>query len=404
MEYSLGGGHKKHPPTRAHRAVLQIRCPILLQEGKFITKIDKSKDKWRTHILETALPTCSPTVLAQLMIYVYSGAMEVQRFSLPTLLDMCAVGATLGLEEIVWTCEHKVRELLNIERVHSILKGAEDRKLEGVKNFALQYAFEHWSDFIGNQEGAKILGLELFQDVSAKYAKGDKVTYPEGTQPENSILKDYRRLYEEMPSPDMQLEVGTEKLPCHRAVLGMYSDALAGRLTRHLKSGVPGSMKLVDQDPSAGTEEVKSSTALASFLRFVYYGEVKMDPIDACEMIHKVNGVYKLNTFQLLCEYTIINNISAKSVVPILGVTYIKGFENKAHIQALRKQCLAYIISQFATVDLNALNGMPPEIRTDLLQTLQTAFKNGKLGAPYEGGSQSVGEDEPAVQLEDSNE
>ena len=179
--------------------------------------------------------------------------------------------------------------------------------------------------------------------------------------------------------------------------------SLAGRLIRNLKPGVQG-IKIVDSDPQAGTEEVRSASAVVSFLRFVYYGEVKMDPIDACEMIHKVNGVYKLSTFQMLCEHTIKNNINTKSVVPILGVTYIKGFENKPHIQALRKQCLSYIISQFATVDLQTLNGMPPEIRTDLLLQLQIAFKNGKLGAPYEGGSQSVGEDEPAVQLEDSNE
>ncbi len=54
-----------------------------------------------------------------------------------------------------------------------------------------------------------------------------------------------------------------------------------------------------------------------------------MDPIDACEMIHKVNTVYQLKTFQLLCEHTIVHNINSRSVIPILGVTYIKGFDNK---------------------------------------------------------------------------
>jgi len=134
LELALGSG-KKAPPTRAHRAVLQVRCPALLQEGKFISKIDKKKDRWSATILETALPTLTPNVLGQLMVYVYGGAMEVARFTLPTLLDMCAVGGALSLEEIVWVCEHKVRELLSIDTVHSILKGAEDRNLGGVKNF-----------------------------------------------------------------------------------------------------------------------------------------------------------------------------------------------------------------------------------------------------------------------------
>jgi hypothetical protein len=47
MEFVLGGVQgKKTAPTRAHRAVIQIRCPGLLQEGKFIAKIDKKKDRW----------------------------------------------------------------------------------------------------------------------------------------------------------------------------------------------------------------------------------------------------------------------------------------------------------------------------------------------------------------------
>jgi hypothetical protein len=45
------------------------------------------------------------------------------------------------------------------------------------------------------------------------------------------------------------------------------------------------------------------------------------------------------------------------------------------HIQALRKQALSFIISHFGTVDLSGLASMPPEIRTDLLVTLQQAFQ-----------------------------
>ena len=43
MELSLGGHHRKAAPVRAHRAVLQIRVPSLLQEGKFIGKIERNK-------------------------------------------------------------------------------------------------------------------------------------------------------------------------------------------------------------------------------------------------------------------------------------------------------------------------------------------------------------------------
>lgn len=83
-----------------------------------------------------------------------------------------------------------------------------------------------------------------------------------------------------------QLEVGSEKLPCHRAVLAMYSDLLAARFKNVLKQvGQLQVIRLVDEQ-EAGL--VQSPSAVVSFLRFVYYGEVKMDPIDGCEMIHKV--------------------------------------------------------------------------------------------------------------------
>jgi len=318
-------------------------------------------------------------VLQQLLLYIYTGSMETQRFSLPTLLDMCAVGVAMTLTEVVWLCEHRVRELLTIDSVHVILKGAEDRALAGVKNFALEYAFLHWGDFIGNQEGAKILGLELFQDVSAKNAKGEKIVYPEQPRPVNTVLADYRRLYEDMPAHDMQFEVGGTKLNCHRAVLAAYSDGLANRL-KHLLKSHQQAIKLVD--PSEQQSEVASASAVESFLRFVYYGETKIDPIDACEMITKVNSTYRLNTFQVLCEFTIANNINARSVLPILGVSYLKPYDVKPHIQALRKTALGFIIGQFGSTDLSLLTTMHPEIRTDLLVALQKAFKTGKLGVP----------------------
>ncbi len=283
---------------RVHRSILQVRCPSLLVEGKFVSKIDKSKAgaRWVAFTSEQTLPFMGPPVLQQLLLWVYSGSMEIGRFSLATLLDVCACAVALGLAEVTWLCEHRVREILTIDSVHMILKGSEDRSLVGVKNFALEYAFAHWGDFIGNQEGAKILGLELFQDVSAKYAnlKGDKMSHPEGPQPANTIMSDYKRLYDEMPHADLQIEVDGTKLNCHRALLGAYSDALAARLKAQLKSGALQSVRLIDVeqgDNRVPHHELKSASAVEAFLRFVYYGETKMDPIDACEMIHKVLGL-----------------------------------------------------------------------------------------------------------------
>jgi hypothetical protein len=110
FELHLGGAHKKNPPARVHRAILQLRCPNLLQEGKFISKIERTKKDhhFSAVVSETALPCMTPAVLQQLMTYVYSGTMEVSRFSLATVLDMGAVSSALDMKEVLWLCEHKV--------------------------------------------------------------------------------------------------------------------------------------------------------------------------------------------------------------------------------------------------------------------------------------------------------
>jgi hypothetical protein len=285
-----------------------------------------------------------------------------------------------------------------MESIHVILKGANDRKLESVFNFAQEYAFENWNTVVANPDGVGILGLDLFQTVSASFSRTDtvKTLSPEGPQPENSIMADYKRLFEEMPLPDLTIEVGGEKVPCHRAVLAMYSDKLAQRFRTTLKPGVNASIKMID-DPQK--PDVQSASAVVSMLRFIYYGENKMDPIDACEMIHKVNALYNLSTFEMLCEHTVVNNINARSVIPIVGITYIQGMDGKDHIKALRKHALAFVIANFATIDLSALANMPPEIRTDLLLTLQEAYKSGKLG----GGPQGKEEEEPVIGIDDDD-
>ncbi len=108
----------------------------------------------------------------------------------------------------------------------------------------------------------------------------------------------------------------------------------------------------------------------------------------------------------MLCEHTIINNINTRSVLPILGVTYIKPFDGKPHIQALRKQAYSFVIANFASTDLEQLSTLPPEIRTDLLVALQTSFKAGKLGQPdgstTHTDTHSAADDEAAVAVEDS--
>jgi len=375
LEFS--GPNYKKVQSNTHRFILQVRCPDLLAPP-FVSKPVKKKETFVSIVQEDKLPFITPDVLEHILRYCYSGAIDTSKFRLGDVLDLCATAESVKLGEIVWHCEHHVRKIMNGDTIHTILKGAADRKLGNVQKFALEYAFDNWNEFIGNSAGAKTLGLDLFQDFSSKYAKQERDAYPEGPQPKNTIVEDYAQLYAEMPLADMSIMVAGTALKCHRAILGTYSRKMGGSLARLAPGG--------GFNLTAGQQsQLKSDNAAASFLKFVYFGETVMDPIDAAEMIHKVNGVYNLNTFQLLCEHTIISNITDKSVVAVLGVTYKQGLSEKPHIKELRKQSLAYIIANFGNTDLASLNTMPAVIRTDLLLTLQIAFNADKLGVPIAG-------------------
>lgn len=361
---------QKKQTVHAHRVIVSNRIPSILAANKFVTKLQFKKGKYETNVVEATLPFMSPKVLQWILKFAYCGVLNISLLPVADLLNLTATATTLGINDLKWQCEHAIRALLTGDSVHVILKGADDRNLEDVKRIALAFSFGNWDSFIGNKQGAKILGLELFQGVSATYSKGEKVEDVEESEPENEILADYRRIYETMPDADLAITAGAEKIKCHRAILAMYSGALAATLK---------GIKIDPKSPQLFqlSDTLQSAQAVDSLLRFVYYGEASMDPLDAAEMITKVNSRFKLNTFELLCEHTIINGINVKSAVSTLGVTYIQPLDEKPHIKALRQQTVAYIIGHFGSVNLEPLKALPPIIQTDLLFELQATVKKG---------------------------
>jgi hypothetical protein len=89
---------------------------------------------------------------------------------------------------------------------------------------------DHWTPFITNKEGVKILGMNLFQEVidfHQKHMDGKLKPLVIPPKPINTILQDFKKIYEDMENADLTVRVGDQFIECHKAVLAARSGALA---------------------------------------------------------------------------------------------------------------------------------------------------------------------------------
>lgn len=60
-------------------------------------------------------------------------------------------------------CEHYIQTNLAMENVFTVLKGAHNLNQKSVKEMCFHFALKNYNAFIGNKDGAKDLGIDLFQ-------------------------------------------------------------------------------------------------------------------------------------------------------------------------------------------------------------------------------------------------
>jgi len=113
-------------------------------------------------------------------------------------LQTNAAAIELDLERLHWLCENYLRTNLALENIFTVLKGAHELKQSSVKEFCFHYILKHYNDFIGNKDGVKDLGIELFQEVVEHYQQsltGNVKTLNISPEPQNTIVADYKKKF-----------------------------------------------------------------------------------------------------------------------------------------------------------------------------------------------------------------
>jgi len=341
----------------AHAAIISCRCPEIVgfpQDDK--KKNAKKKLEVKVNGVQNA------QILSKVLEYLYTGQVDFVKVADREILLLGSAARNLKLNRLVYLCEKWLREHMTIESVFHLLKAATELNEARAKGFCLAFALQHYNEFISNKDGIYILGIELFQEVVAAFQTNPEP--PKEIRPEecpDTLLEDFKRMYELMPYSDAIFTVGSENIKIHKAILIAHSDSFAGLLRDD--SGLrlsPGAFK--------------------SMLKFLYYGDDNIEPLPACELI-AFSRSNKLPALNRICEDKIRDSISIGTVLNILSVSYLASPDGKLDlVNELRAKCFPFILSNLNEIDFSRLRTFNPMMIVDLLLELQTAAKKGEYG------------------------
>ena len=278
------------------------------------------------------------------------------------ILFLVAASRFFKLTRLAYLCERWLREHMTIESVFHLLKEATDLKEDRIKGFCLQFALGHYNEFISNKDGIYILGIELFQEVVAAFQSNP--TPPQEMRAEDhpdTLLQDFKRLYDAMPYSDITFDVRGELIRCHKSILAAHSDAFVNTIFKD--------ESLVRLTPAA----------FHSMLRFTYYGEDQVEPLPACELVD-FSRKYKLPSLLRICEDKIRCSVALDTVLPILAIAYLPADGKQDLVEELKGKCFPFILEHLSQVDLSMIMASHPLLVLDLLFELQTAWKAGRHG------------------------
>jgi len=345
----------------AHSAVVCCRCPELLG---FPSSDEKSKKKAKRNEVKLKDGAVVPAAMHKVLEFLYTGEVDFQKLADKEILLLVKAARYFKLDRLSYLCEEWLNGHMTIESVFHLLKAATDHDEERIKGFCLQFALKNYNDFIANKDGIYILGIELFQEVVAAFQTNPSPPpsiYPEGGPPD-TLIEDYKKLYEMMPYSDFSVTAGSENVRCHKALLLAYSDVLGNSLIKE-----------------SDTALRISPAALKSVLKFCYYGYGEVDAKPACELVGFCRR-NKLPTLLRICEDKIRNSVAADTVMDILGVSYLPADGKQDLVDELQSKCFPFILENLDKVDLTMAKAFNPLMTIDLLLQLQNSCKQNKYG------------------------
>lgn len=351
----------------AHACVVASRCEEILP----LPTDEKSRRKKKHEV--KVKNVASAQIMQRVLEFLYTGMVDFPKLTDKDILLLNAASRQFKLARLSYLCERWLREHMTIESVFHLLKAATDLQETRVKGFCMQFALQHYNDFISNKDGIYILGIELFQEVVAAFQTNppppEEITPDKA--PQDSLLEDFKKMYNQMPFSDVSLTVGGETIRCHKAILGAHSDAFATFL---FKEG------------GAAQEKIAANT-FKSMLKFLYYGDDNIDPLPACELV-EFSRRYKLHSLLRICEDKIRNSINKSTVLEILNVAHMPADTGKADlVDELKSKAYPFLLENFTQVDLQPIRLYNPLISIEILIKLQEAWKTGMYGLGSDGKS-----------------
>jgi len=361
-DLSLNVGRDK---VYSHRCIVSIRCeeilPLPVQDAKSKKKI---KDKGSV-TLKDGVP--NQAILVKVLEYLYTGKVNFPKMDPAAILQLRKAGTHYKLDRLSWLCESYFVETMSMNNIFPILKAAASAKEDTIKDFCLKYALNHYNEFVTNKDGLHILGIDLFQEVvasQAQQAKFDAISLR--AEPACTLLADLERMYTIMPYADIKFLVDGDTIQCHRAVLAAASEKLVALVKDATNSGV----------------EIKnlSAPAFRAVLKFLYYGNVDIPTLPACELVPwaRANDLPEL---MKVCENRIRGDVATDTVLGILEVAYMPEIAHKSDlVEELKNKAFPFILQHLKEIDLGPLKGMNPVIAQDLLFKIQDYQKKKKRG------------------------
>jgi len=359
---------EKNRHVSAHIAIILSRAASLVPaKNRDILKKEMAKPLAKRKIQEVVFREGpSYNCLLNVLKWVYTDSVEFTKLSIADVLELNGTALTFQLTRLNWLCEKYLHSILKMDNLFEILKGAHtDQKQSAVKGYALNFAIKNYNDFITNKEGIHALGIDLFQEVVTKYTSGVDQPAEPGQEPPSELLRQFKQLYDQLEYTDAVCKVGTEKIKAHRAILSGHSPEL---------------QKVFEGNKTQEEFEFTgiSGAAFKSALKFIYYGDINVDPLPACELISFAT-TYHLNDLKVVCEEKIKDSIAVNTVLEILAVTFLPHMATRADMNELKEKCVGFILEKLGDIELSALRKLHPGIAIDILFALQSREKGNPI-------------------------
>jgi len=344
----------------AHSFILQFRCPKLYEA--YVKKKPKGKSRKPVHI--DMKENMDPESFRVMVQFIYADNIDFPSFSTSSVLNIVFASHQLELERLARLGEEHLRSSLNLDMVFSLLKGAHELGEARIKAFCMDFAHKNMKDFIKRKDDARSLGVELFQEVVSLSLEEYKAPPPDTTPiPANSLHEDFRKLFaniKQADTTDAFVNIGGEKINFHRAVLSSHTKPFAAAIAGAKDDDMTDVLGVANMEPEA----------FKSLLKFVYFGNVDITPVLACDIAPFAKR-FEAFELQHISESIIADNISGNNVLSILKVAYLSENMGRPEMASLRAHCLMFLTQNIKCVSLDPLMEMDIRISVDILKAFQ---------------------------------